>query len=222
MVSLAGTQTISGIKTITGNLIANAATITPTQLGYISGLTSNAQTQITACCTLTGVQTISGVKTISATPLFTNATNAMTLTNYITYNTAPTVVPSTNQGGFLSTVALTSVASYVTTNTYQSAVTITIPAGSYLVAWVWVIACSATGSFTSLNMGISTSTSSITSNSKYTSTSVPTFPTSSTQSYSGYHVVSQTASTTHYLIYNNFVSSGTFSSQYSYQLLKIC
>jgi hypothetical protein len=38
VVKLAGAQTISGDKTFSGNVIANAKTITPTQLGYLSDM----------------------------------------------------------------------------------------------------------------------------------------------------------------------------------------
>jgi hypothetical protein len=73
-VSLAGTETISGSKTLsgtttfTGSIVANSLTITPTELGYIDGLTSNAQTQITARVSLTGNETIAGIKTFSSLP----------------------------------------------------------------------------------------------------------------------------------------------------------
>ena len=43
--SLASTKTL----TILGNIVANSATITPTQLGYVSGVTSAIQTQLNAC-----------------------------------------------------------------------------------------------------------------------------------------------------------------------------
>jgi hypothetical protein len=49
-------QTITGVKTFSANIIANSVTITPTVLGYIGGLTSNAQTQINSKTTLADVQ----------------------------------------------------------------------------------------------------------------------------------------------------------------------
>ena len=45
-VTLDTDQTVTGIKTIVGGLVANGFTISPTALGYIDGLTSNAQAQI--------------------------------------------------------------------------------------------------------------------------------------------------------------------------------
>ena len=45
---LTTSQTISGNKTITGNLTCNSLTVTPTQLGYVSGVTSAIQTQLNA------------------------------------------------------------------------------------------------------------------------------------------------------------------------------
>jgi hypothetical protein len=88
VVHLAGTETISGNKTfsgtttLTGNVVANSLTITPTELGFIDGLTSNAQTQLTARVTLTGTQTISGNKTFSGTTTLTGnvVANALTIT----------------------------------------------------------------------------------------------------------------------------------------------
>ena len=44
-------QTVTGIKTIVGGLVANGLTISPTELGYINGLTSNAQAQINSKAT---------------------------------------------------------------------------------------------------------------------------------------------------------------------------
>ena len=67
----ASANTLSGVNTITGNIIANSQTITPTQLGYVSGATSNLQTQINGISTasyvtLATAQTISGAKIFSA------------------------------------------------------------------------------------------------------------------------------------------------------------
>jgi hypothetical protein len=60
---------------VNGNISSNSQTITQAQLGYISGLTSNVQTQITskaddsAVAKLTGNQTIAGIKTFSSAPV---------------------------------------------------------------------------------------------------------------------------------------------------------
>jgi hypothetical protein len=78
---LAGTETITGAKTFNGgvtlssNMTSNAQTVTPTQLGYVSGLSSNAQTQITARALDSAVvhnttdETIAGIKTFSSAPV---------------------------------------------------------------------------------------------------------------------------------------------------------
>lgn len=105
VVHLAGTETITGNKlfsgtttfsnnmTITGNIIANALTISPTELGYIDGLTSNAQTQITARALdntvvhLSGAETITGVKTFSSLPESSVGVPAPTTGNQLTNKT---------------------------------------------------------------------------------------------------------------------------------------
>ena len=63
--TITGDKTLSGTTTITGNVLANSLTISPTELGYIDGLTSNAQTQINSKVGLTNNETISGNKTMS-------------------------------------------------------------------------------------------------------------------------------------------------------------
>ena len=47
-VTLDTDRNVTRIKTFAGSIIANGFTISPTELGYIDGLTSNAQTQISA------------------------------------------------------------------------------------------------------------------------------------------------------------------------------
>ena len=69
-------NTFSGITTFTGNISANATTISPTNLSYISTLSSNAQTQLNNRVTLTSAQTISGTKTITGNII----ANAYTIT----------------------------------------------------------------------------------------------------------------------------------------------
>ncbi len=100
MVTTDTQQTISAVKTIGANMIANSQTITPTQLGYLSGVTSNIQNQINNISSgvsnasnlttgtiatgllpsdvvkTTGAQTISGNKTFSGTTTFTGSITA--------------------------------------------------------------------------------------------------------------------------------------------------
>ena len=66
--TITGDKTISGTTTFTGNITANSVNITPTELGFIGGLTSDAQTQITARVSRTGniTEDIDGQKTFTA------------------------------------------------------------------------------------------------------------------------------------------------------------
>jgi hypothetical protein len=81
---LAGTETVTGAKTFSGgvtlssNITANSCTITPTELSYIDGVTSNLQTQLDAkatdslTCHLSGTETITGAKTFSGNNVFSS------------------------------------------------------------------------------------------------------------------------------------------------------
>ena len=96
-VLITGTQTITGDKTFggtttyTGNIVANALTITPTELGYLDGATSNIQAQINlkandnAVVHLTGTETITGNKTFSGITTVNNSllVSAGTAINYL-------------------------------------------------------------------------------------------------------------------------------------------
>ena len=64
--TITGAKTFQGTTTFTGSIIANALTITPTQLGYLSGVTSAIQTQLNNRVTLDTSQTITGAKTMNA------------------------------------------------------------------------------------------------------------------------------------------------------------
>jgi hypothetical protein len=46
--TISGAKTFSGTTTFTGNISANSLTISPTELGYLDGVTSNIQTQLSA------------------------------------------------------------------------------------------------------------------------------------------------------------------------------
>ena len=73
-VTLDTDQTVTGIKTIVGGLVANGFTISPTALGYIDGLTSNAQTQINAKATDANLVHLSGAETITGSTTLSGAT----------------------------------------------------------------------------------------------------------------------------------------------------
>lgn len=64
--TMESTLSVAGNLTLTGNLIANSTTITPVQLSYLNGTSSNIQTQLNNKLDLTG-GTISGNLTISGT-----------------------------------------------------------------------------------------------------------------------------------------------------------
>lgn len=44
--TITGDKTLSGTTTITGNVVANGLTISPTEIGYLDGVSSNIQTQL--------------------------------------------------------------------------------------------------------------------------------------------------------------------------------
>jgi hypothetical protein len=95
----------SDVVTLRANISSNAQTVTPTQIGYLSTLSSNAQTQITAraldsaTCHNTGTESWGGQKTFSTgitlngtdlntrlTTDETNITNLQSKTNAMTFN----------------------------------------------------------------------------------------------------------------------------------------
>jgi hypothetical protein len=109
------------------------------------------------------------------------------------------------------------------TNTFQSLATITVPIGTYAVSWTITVNCTSAGTVTQSNFGLSTSTSSISisqGNVLNTAGSL-TYVSSGKQSYSGTYFNSATSATTLYLVYNLYVSTGTFTISYTWQLLKI-
>jgi len=63
-----------------GNLLVNSATITPVELSYLDGATSNIQGQLNNRATLDSAQTISGAKTFSGTTTLTGNVIANSLT----------------------------------------------------------------------------------------------------------------------------------------------
>ena len=81
-------HTMESTLTLSGNLIANSTTITPIQLSYLSGVTSNIQTQLNNKLDLTG-GTISGNLTISGTTTL----NAQVDLNDVLYVNSTTILP---------------------------------------------------------------------------------------------------------------------------------
>jgi hypothetical protein len=75
------TNSFSSTTTFTGNIVANALTITPTELGYIDGVTSAIQTQ------LNGKATLSGSNTFTNTNSFTGGSCLVTTQPENTNNT---------------------------------------------------------------------------------------------------------------------------------------
>jgi hypothetical protein len=72
------------VTTFNGNISANSQTITPTQLGYISGLLSNAQTQINAIATTTELKANLDSPTFTGTPAGPTATAGTSTTQLAT------------------------------------------------------------------------------------------------------------------------------------------
>lgn len=82
-------HTMESTLTLLGNTIANSTTITPTELSYISGTTSNIQTQLNTKASLSGTNTWTGVNTFSLNTIFNNNINLNSTTssqNKITQN----------------------------------------------------------------------------------------------------------------------------------------
>jgi hypothetical protein len=76
-----GTNTSNTI-TLNGNISANGTTISPTELSYVDGASSNLQTQITAraldslTCHNTSNETWAGIKTFSSSPIVPTVSQA--------------------------------------------------------------------------------------------------------------------------------------------------
>jgi hypothetical protein len=63
--TITGDKTLSGTTTITGDITANAVNITPQELGFIGGLTSDAQTQLNGKVGISNDEDITGAKTFT-------------------------------------------------------------------------------------------------------------------------------------------------------------
>ena len=107
--TISGNKTFSGTTTVSGNISANLQTVTPTNLGYLSGSTSNIQSQIntintnitTINTTLAGKQnTITGAATTIVT---SNLTAGMVLVSDTSGKVSASSV-STTVLGYLSGV----------------------------------------------------------------------------------------------------------------------
>ena len=72
------------VTTFNGNISANSQTVTPTQLGYISGLLSNAQTQINTIATTTALKANLASPTFTGTPAGPTATAGTSTTQLAT------------------------------------------------------------------------------------------------------------------------------------------
>lgn len=86
--TMESTLSVAGNLTLTGNLIANSTTITPVQLSYLNGTSSNIQTQLNNKLDLTG-GTISGNITISGTTTL----NAQLNLNDVLFVSSTTILP---------------------------------------------------------------------------------------------------------------------------------
>ena len=84
---------VSQILTLNGNISANLVTVTPVELSYVSGLTSNAQTQLTNITTniSTNYTTTAGMLALSYTTLSAVQANANTFNGATTLNSTVTI-----------------------------------------------------------------------------------------------------------------------------------
>lgn len=97
-----------GTVTLNNNLILDSVgyTLSPTELSYLDGVSSNIQTQFSGKVNNTGDETIGGIKTFSSVPICTtNATTSTQLTNKAYVDAA---------------ISASTPANMVTTNTTQS------------------------------------------------------------------------------------------------------
>ena len=118
-----GTNTFSNTVTFTGNVIANSLTITPTELSYIDGTTSNIQTQLNSKSGLSSNNTFSGTNTFSSITFNDASVQATAYTN--TKNTKLDAI-GTVVTGTLTTATLTS-------GTFYSAGSITLTVGTWII-----------------------------------------------------------------------------------------
>lgn len=100
------TLAVAGTMALTGNITANGATISPTELGYLDNVTSNIQTQLNNAITAAGVATLTN-KTISfasntltgvaplASPTFTGTVTLPGVTE-TAYNLTGTAISAAN------------------------------------------------------------------------------------------------------------------------------
>ena len=88
---------INGSLSLTNNLIANGTSITSTQLGYLSGATSNIQNQINSLPTSSGSNTFSGSNNFTNNNIF-NSTNGIALETYapLSISSALQTTPTNN------------------------------------------------------------------------------------------------------------------------------
>jgi hypothetical protein len=118
-----GTNTFSNTVTFTGNVIANSLTITPTELSYIDGTTSNIQTQLNSKSGLSSNNTFSGTNTFPSITFNDASVQATAYTN--TKNTKLDAI-GTVVTGTLTTATLTS-------GTFYSAGSITLTVGTWII-----------------------------------------------------------------------------------------
>ena len=78
-----GSNSFAGVTTFTNNIIANSLTISPTELGYLDGVTSNIQTQLNSIggggASLSGNNTFTGSNNFSSQVFLTDTGNSLSI-----------------------------------------------------------------------------------------------------------------------------------------------
>jgi hypothetical protein len=97
--TITGDKTLSGTTTITGNISANSVDITPQELGFIGGLTSDAQTQLNGKVGITNDETITGDKTFDIGTITTFDGDVNSNGTFTNYNILENYTIINNQGG---------------------------------------------------------------------------------------------------------------------------
>ena len=125
--TISGAKTFSGIMTLTNNIVANLATITPVELSYISGTTSNIQTQCNTLTTTTGslqtqCNTLSTTSGSLQTQINTLAAASGTSPNVVLLDSAQTISGAKTFSGIMT----------LTNNISANAATITPVELSYI------------------------------------------------------------------------------------------
>jgi len=122
--TITGNIVINGTTSFNGNLSANETTITPIQLSYVSGATSNIQTQLNEKVSLSGTNTYTG----------TNTYPSISFTNGTTQTTAYTTANDTKLQALATiTTGTMGANTTLTSGAFHSPTSISLVAGTYII-----------------------------------------------------------------------------------------